>query len=156
MELNDKLERKDYKLLEVIDNMNQLGLYPTPLCVYQLLTGDVDDELLKFSNLVGFATFHSTNTKRVKNRIIWLVRYGLVKYVYNKETDSSDYLELTPKGLNELKEYRKKYKYPFHKPKKVNKNITYYVSEKDWKYLNFSIFLSIKRIIINKLDNLNV
>ena len=131
MELNETLERKDYKLLEVIDNMNQLGFYPTPLCVYQLLTGDVDDELLIFNNLAGFATFHSTTTKRVKNRIIWLARYGLIKYVYDEATDSSDYLELSPKGLMELKECRKKYKYPFHKPKKVNKNIVYYISKKD-------------------------
>ena len=131
MELKEKLERKDYKLLEVIDNMNQLGLYPTPLCVYQLLTGNVDDELLKFNNLIGFGTFQSTTSKRVKNRIIWLARYGLIKYVYDKDTDSSDYLELSPKGLMELKDYRKKYKYPFHKAKKVKKTFTYYISKKD-------------------------
>ena len=59
MELKEKLERKDYKLLEVIDNMNQLGLYPTPLCVYQLLTGNADEELLKFNNLVGYGTAFS-------------------------------------------------------------------------------------------------
>ena len=35
MELKEKLERKDYKLLEVIDNMNQLGLYPTPFLPYR-------------------------------------------------------------------------------------------------------------------------
>ena len=131
MEEKDKLNRKDYKLLEVIDNMNELGLYPTPDCVYQLLTGNADDELLQFSQLVGYGTYQSTTTKRVKNRIIWLVRYGLIKYHYDEETDSSDYLELSPKGIVELNDYRKHFKYPFHKPKKVNKNIIYYVKKKN-------------------------
>ena len=104
-----ELLRIHFNILETIDECNKVGLYPTDSGVFKILTGVVDDDLSLIKDIKTFSIAISYNVKVVKNKIKWLIRYGYIKNVYDKNKDRF-VLSLTDKGKSTLLSYLKKSK----------------------------------------------
>lgn len=121
---NFKLTISHYKILQTINELNKLNLYPTPKGVNNILRGKLDKETRKYVDLKTYGTLISFQGRKLCSYILNMVRRGYLGYIYDKNSDAM-YLRICEKGEGELLSFEKKHKTdykkkePHHKPEIV-------------------------------------
>ena len=109
-----KLCTNDLKIIETINLLNEMDIYPLPEGVYKILKGDESDEIQQFSGLPTYKTLVSYNSKKISRLIVMLIRYSYLERIYDEKTNEL-YLKVAAMGQVELIKYHKKHKYNFSK-----------------------------------------
>lgn len=118
-----------YKILHVVDSLNQNDDYPLPQGVYKILKGTVDEETKKYQNLDTFGSSISYTSKKVSRFVTMLIRYDYLKKKYDPSTDEL-YLEITPLGTQTLRDYFKKRRSAFLKKNVLKKKTIVHLPQK--------------------------
>ena len=116
-----------FKILHVVDNLNQNGDYPLPQGVYKILKGIVDEETKKYQDLETFGCLISYSSKKVSRYVTMLIRHEYLKKIYDPNTDDL-YLQITPIGSRILNEYLKNRRSTFQKKNILKKKTIVHLS----------------------------
>lgn len=94
-----KLKPSDKKILKGIMHLADIGLEPTAVGISSYLSGDmqVENEFLKDD--AGFGCLSCTS-KKIKNKINIMIRYGYIKLNYDESLDEV-FLSVSDKGATE-------------------------------------------------------
>lgn len=106
------------KVLSTISELNKLSYYPLNEGIFKIVTGVIDDETSKFTNLMSFATLTSFTSKKICHLTLMLFKKGLISRVFDPNTKKL-YFTITEKGQQLLAAYFTKHKKGFarRKPK---------------------------------------
>lgn len=118
-----------YKILHVVDSLNKNDDFPLPQGVYKILKGTVDEETKKYQDLDAFGSLISYSSKKVSRYVTMLVRHNYLKKIYDPNTDDL-YLQITPLGASELREYFKKRRSAFQKKSPLKKKTIVHLKQK--------------------------
>ena len=94
-----KLKPSEKKILKGIMHLAELGLEPTSVGLSSYLTGNIQEENIFLINDPGFGSLSCTS-KKIKNKINIMVRYGYIKLEYDESLDEV-FLYLSEKGAKE-------------------------------------------------------
>lgn len=101
-----KLNVTYFKVLETVYLLNLQGFYPLNEGIYKILTGQKDDETLKFANLNTYSTLISYTSKKICGLTLMLYRYGYLEKKYDKKTNDL-YFKISNLGIDALQKYLK-------------------------------------------------
>ena len=119
-----RLTVSHFKILQTIEELNKLHLYPTAKGVNNILMGKLDKETRQYFNIKTYGTLISFPGRKLCSYILNMVRRDYLGYIYDKKSDAM-YLRITEKGCGELLHYEKRHKNsyrkkePHHKPEIV-------------------------------------
>ena len=119
-----KLTISHFKILQTVDELNKIHLYPTSKGVNNILMGKLDRETRKYADIKTYATLISFPGRKLCSYILNMTRRGYLSYIYDKKSDAM-YLRITEKGEGEILHYEKRHKSlyrkkePHHKPEIV-------------------------------------
>ena len=109
-----RLTVSHYKILQTVNELNKLKLYPTAKGINNILQGKLDPETRKYINLKTFGTLLSYPGRRLCSYILNMVRRDYLSYIYDKNSDDM-YLRLTEKGEVEVFNFERKHKNKYTK-----------------------------------------
>lgn len=109
-----RLTVSHFKILQTIEELNKLDLYPTAKGVNNILMGKLDKETRQYVNIKTYGTLISFPGRKLCSYILNMVRRGYLGYIYDKKTDAM-YLRITEKGEMEVFSYEKKHKNSYQK-----------------------------------------
>lgn len=109
-----RLTVSHFKILQTIEELNKLDLYPTAKGVNNILMGKLDKETRQYVNIKTYGTLISFPGRKLCSYILNMVRRGYLGYIYDKKTDAM-YLRITEKGEMEVFSYEKKHKNSYRK-----------------------------------------
>ena len=104
-----RLTVSHFKILQTIEELNKLHLFPTAKGVNNILMGKLDKETKQYMNIKTYGTLISFPGRKLCSYILNMVRRGYLGYIYDKNTDAM-YLRITEKGEMEVFSYEKKHK----------------------------------------------
>ena len=104
-----RLTVSHYKILQTVNELNNVKKYPTAKGVNNILQGKLDPETRKYIDLKTFGTLLSYPGRRLCSYILNMVRRGYLSYIYDKNSDAM-YLRLTEKGEGEVFSFERKHK----------------------------------------------
>ena len=108
------------KILETVDNLNQMNAFPMVEGVKKILRGEEDFETLEYKDTSTFATLISLGNRTLCSDVKMLIRYGYLRNIYDEKSDKY-YLSITLKGKETLEEYKSKHKVSYKKSKRKEK-----------------------------------
>ncbi len=97
-----KLKPSEKKVLKGIMHLAELGFEPTAAGLSSYLAGNILEENLFLKDDPGFGSLSCTS-KKIKNKINIMVRYGYIKLKYDDSLDEV-FLCVSEKGLKEAKD----------------------------------------------------
>ena len=109
-----RLTVSHFKILQTIEELNKLDLYPTAKGVNNILMGKLDKETRQYVKIKTYGTLISFQGRKLCSYILNMVRRGYLGYIYDKKTDAM-YLRITEKGEMEVFSYEKKHKNSYRK-----------------------------------------
>lgn len=109
-----RLTISHYKILQTIQELNKMHLYPTAKGVNNILQGKRDNETKKYVDLKTYGTLISYPGRKLCSYILNMTRREYLGYIYDKNSDAM-YLRITEKGEAELIHYEKRHKNSYRK-----------------------------------------
>ena len=107
-----KLLITHYKILDTIKYLNEKKLYPTPIGIFKILIGKIDDDTNLLQDCPTFSRLTSYNSKKISILCVGLSRHGYIKKIFDSKTEEL-YLSITEKGNYALQEFHKRYKHSY-------------------------------------------
>lgn len=109
-----KLSVSHFKILQTVQELNKMHLYPTPKGVNNILSGKRDNETKQYVNIKTYGTLISYPGRKLCSYILNMTRRDYLGYIYDKKSDAM-YLRITEKGEGEIIQYEKKHKNLYRK-----------------------------------------
>lgn len=107
-----RLTVSHFKILQTVKELNEMDRYPTAKGVNNILSGAIDEETRKYSELTTYGTLISFPGRKLCSYILNMTRRNYLGYVYD-ETSDDMYLKILDKGEAELFKFNKRHKTEF-------------------------------------------
>lgn len=100
MDLKEKkLKPSEKRILRGIMHLAELGYEPTAVGISSYLSGDMQEENMFLKDDPGFGCLSCTS-KKIKNKINIMIRYGYIRLMYDEKLDET-FLYVSDKGAKE-------------------------------------------------------